>query len=231
MKIKAGSMGETVWGLSRIMIGFLPIVLIVFFFNPMYFFIYLVLGVIVSFFINAKLKTEAAKFNILVFIFKVVSWPVGLLLLDDLYKMKKRSAFGREISKAIDKRIEMDEQIERMSESGTDQDVIPWGIGEFGLEVTNPIPVNGRSGRMSYMEKIRPLNTSDFAWEEELPGSVRAPNIKHPIDKYVILIEGEKFVPIYLSIYHKKTSDKAPKGFKLVDLERRQGTCVRWVDS
>lgn len=232
MRIKEGSLLESVWGFGRVAIGLLPLVFIFLNFSFRHVFSYLFLGAISFLFIRAKLKKIAdTKFSVRALIFMLLVWPVGLLLRNELYRSKKRTAFVDQISKAIDKNIELDNQIEKMCEGGTDQDVIPWGIGEFGLEVTNPIPIKGRSGRMSYMEKIRPLNSSEFAWEEELPSSVRAPNIEHPIDKYVISIEDKNFVPIYMSIYHKKTSDKAPKGFKLVAVKGRRGSCVRWVDS
>jgi hypothetical protein len=40
-------------------------------------------------------------------------------------------------------------------EQGYDADVIPFGVGEFGLEPTNPIPVRGTTGTSIYLGRLR----------------------------------------------------------------------------
>ena len=40
-------------------------------------------------------------------------------------------------------------------EQGYDADVIPFAVGEFGLEPTNPVPVRGIGGSRSYLDKLR----------------------------------------------------------------------------
>jgi hypothetical protein len=40
-------------------------------------------------------------------------------------------------------------------EQGYDADVIPFAIGEFGLEPTNPVPVRGIGGSRAYLDKLR----------------------------------------------------------------------------
>jgi hypothetical protein len=100
------------------------------------------------------------------------------------------------------------------SKSGTAEDVIPCGQGEFGLEVTNPVPVCGISGSFSYLSRLRTENGD--AIEFERIGSTLTPGIEHPIDIYKIMLNNAEIAVIYISPYHKKTSEKASRGFKLV---------------
>lgn len=96
---------------------------------------------------------------------------------------------------------------------GTDQDTISDGYGEFGLEITNPIPVNSVFGSMEYLKKLR---TSDGKIvENRRTGSMGADNIENLIDEYEISVDGQYLTNIYICPYHKKNSERAPKGFKL----------------
>jgi len=120
------------------------------------------------------------------------------------------------------------------------QDENPNGIGEFGLEKTNPIPVNGIDNIDAYMDKIRyeytskktgtntfnkisHVRTSDSDETQigsEMPksaleeDSTNSDNIKGTIDVYNLYsIGGEKLAKIYINGYSLKTSNKMPKGF------------------
>lgn len=97
--------------------------------------------------------------------------------------------------------------------SGTDNDEIPEGYGEFGLEITNPIPTSSIPDSYFYLNRLKTQNGSDITYDRI--GSMSAPNIKHTIDAYRISAKGQEIATIYICPYNKKTSAKAPKGFKI----------------
>ena len=99
---------------------------------------------------------------------------------------------------------------------GTDQDVMPEGTGEFGLEATNPIPTLTTTGSIAYLAKLRTENGAKVLYERIGPAYVT--NIPHIIDAYKITGDG-KATTIYLCAYNKKNSEKAPKGFKVLSAE------------
>ena len=102
---------------------------------------------------------------------------------------------------------------QKLASSKTVDSKIPEGYGEFGLEVTNPIPINTVIAETSYLGKLR---TEDgVKVEYRRYGSAHAPNINHPIDRYEIKANGEYICDIFLCPYYDITSDIAPKGFKL----------------
>ena len=103
--------------------------------------------------------------------------------------------------------------MKELNKDGTDQDVIPEGFGEFGLEVTNPIPVNTIFGNTAYLARLRTPEGVKVRYERK--GSTGAKNIQNPIDIYEIYNGDEMIATLYISPYHNKNSEKAPEGFKL----------------
>jgi len=103
-----------------------------------------------------------------------------------------------------------------MGSQGTDADVIPEGTGEFGLEVTNPIPTSTNFGSISYLGKLRTLDGVKVEYERR--GSYQAANIPSMIDGYKITANGKDVATIFLCPYNKKNSEVAPRGFKLAPL-------------
>jgi hypothetical protein len=116
----------------------------------------------------------------------------------------------------------------------------PNGIGRFGLDKTNPIPVNGLDNLDAYMDKIRYKYVSEKngnttynpivfmrtiendnqmigdpkADDELLASSLNVDNIKGIIDVYNLYSIGNKLlVKIYINSYSLKTSNKIPEGF------------------
>lgn len=108
---------------------------------------------------------------------------------------------------------ELYEAMEKLNEGGTDQDVIPEGFGEFGHEVTNPIPVNTIMGSISYLSKLHTIDGIKVAYKRA--GSISAPNIKKIIDRYEIFANEQKVATLFICPYNKKNSERAPKGFKI----------------
>jgi len=92
-------------------------------------------------------------------------------------------------------------------------DEIPQGLGKFGLESTNPIPIYGIPSNEEYLHKLVLKNGNKIRWRRE--GSITISNISMPIDKYEIFdLEGNTVCFLFLSPYHLKTSQKVPEGFR-----------------
>jgi len=106
--------------------------------------------------------------------------------------------------------------MQTLNEGGTNCDTIPEGFGDFGWEVTNPIPVNTIFGNIAYLARLRTNEGDKIAYERI--GSTCSKNIEKPIDMYEIYASGNKIGVLYISPYHKKKSDCAPKGLKLAVL-------------
>lgn len=102
-----------------------------------------------------------------------------------------------------------------MNVDGCSTDEMPNGIGEFGFDSTNPIPVNTIQGSMLYLGRLRAPDGTRVVSEWE--GSLGVENIAQPIDRYLIRHEdGRELATIYISPYQAKNSSKAPIGFRQV---------------
>lgn len=97
--------------------------------------------------------------------------------------------------------------------NGTEKEEMPEGYGEFGLEATNPIPVNSIPDSYLYLSRLRTQNGSKITYTRI--GSTHAPNIKELIDVYEVSVNGNQIATIFICAYNKNTSSKAPKGFRL----------------
>jgi hypothetical protein len=92
-------------------------------------------------------------------------------------------------------------------------DEIPQGIGKFGLEASNPIPVYGVASNNIYFTRLALKDNSGIRWRRV--GSMKVSNIDKLIDEYEIFnLNGDTICFLYLSPYHWKISDKCPEGFK-----------------
>ena len=87
---------------------------------------------------------------------------------------------------------------------------ISTGIGRFGLDATNPIPVKEFSGLDYYFEKL--CLQKGISWKRY--GSTSAENINGMIDIYVLSSEdGSNLETLYVCIYCNETSTRKPEGF------------------
>lgn len=138
------------------------------------------------------------------------------LLLGGVQRKPKSAWDALNSNPEFKKMKELYEVLQMGNEEGTDQDVIPDGIGEFGYDVTNPIPVNTVFGNTAYLGRLRTFNGIKVRYERR--GSTGTANIKNPIDIYDIFEEEKKIATLYISPYNKKNSTTAPRGFKLMQL-------------
>ncbi|NLG19749.1 MAG: hypothetical protein GX556_20715 [Fibrobacter sp.] len=109
---------------------------------------------------------------------------------------------------------ELYKAMREMNEGVTDQDTIPNEYGEFGYDVTNPIPVNTIFGNRAYLGSLQTMDGVNVTYERI--GYFCSPISEYPIDGYEIFAEGQKIAVLYLDPYNKKNSRKAPKNFKLL---------------
>jgi len=89
------------------------------------------------------------------------------------------------------------------------------GIGEFGLDPTNPIPVFWNGGISRYLNSLHKRKFSlsmprTFQSLEKKQISVR--NLPLPVHEYSLL-DGNKTISMYFYPHHEYTTLKAPKGY------------------
>lgn len=104
---------------------------------------------------------------------------------------------------------------EDTQKNGLDVDELPNGQGEFGLVKTNPIPTSTAFGSDAYLKRLRTLDGRPIKFSRIGSFSVDLfPGTN--IDGYnVESASGEKLPTLWLCMYHKRNSNKAPTGFKL----------------
>ena len=89
------------------------------------------------------------------------------------------------------------------------------GVGEFGTEATNPIPVNGICEIENYIKRLK---CSDGSHVNLLPAkdfySSRVKNLNFPVYQYDI-VNKEQYSSLYFYVYCLRTSEAAPKNFTL----------------
>lgn len=100
------------------------------------------------------------------------------------------------------------------NEDGCTADIIPGSFGEYGLCVTNPIPVNGISANEIYLQRLELENGDSIQWRRL--GSTMTDNIKGCIDIYnITTLAGDDICTLYISPYQNTISGIAPKGFRI----------------
>lgn len=99
-------------------------------------------------------------------------------------------------------------------EQGYDADVLPFGIGEFGLEPTNPIPVRGIGGSRVYLNKLRSVDGQPVTTKRLR--SLKVVDANTLVDEYEAYDRQNRVLcKLYVCPYHQRVSRKAPKGFTL----------------
>ena len=95
--------------------------------------------------------------------------------------------------------------------SPTDEDVIPEGFGRFGLDPTNPVPVDGIGGGYEYLADLKDRKGHSIIYARV--GSMSVENINGLIDEYEIFDSiNHKICNLYLAPYNSKNSKKRPSG-------------------
>ncbi len=117
---------------------------------------------------------------------------------------------------AFQKQKELYEAMENLNAEGIEVDTLEDGYGEFGHDITNPIPTNTPFGSIDYLESLSTIDGTKVEYERI--GSMSSPNIDYPVNKYIISANGEQIATLYITTRNKKNSERAPKGFKLAEI-------------
>jgi hypothetical protein len=91
-------------------------------------------------------------------------------------------------------------------------DEIPNGKGEFGLDVANPVPVDGIPTVKTYLSFLITLDSERIQFKRV--GSWETPQFAGPTDGYDLFDQkGNLLTRIFVNAYAGGSSEKAPKGF------------------
>ncbi|MEA2949730.1 MAG: hypothetical protein QOI40_5060 [Alphaproteobacteria bacterium] len=140
-------------------------------------------------------------------------------LFSKLFSVGKRES-NDEIEKLIrffeDESLQNDRAPKAVREKiigGTSVDEIPGAFGEFGLTLTNPIPVNGAIGEVVYLSSLRHAGKTQILFHRL--GSLSG------IDIYEIVnIDGSAWSILYLDFYHPRKSSRSPKGYSIASRDQ-----------
>jgi len=92
---------------------------------------------------------------------------------------------------------------------GEDCDVVTGATGPFGHAVTNPIPVNGPFGEITYLSRLRLRATGSMVFFHKYK------TIGH-VDVFELVNVSGQFVDyLYLDMYHPRISRLYPEGYTL----------------
>ena len=131
--------------------------------------------------------------------------------LETAKKLKENTETVEDLKKSFSKLY--DKLKPFMRRNASDGDEISSGYGPFGLCKTNPIPTIDIASSNKYLEKLQLKNKTSLTWERM--GSTASEVTSGLVDIYQIKSNGDNFVIIYICPYHRKNSEKAPKGFFL----------------
>lgn len=115
------------------------------------------------------------------------------------------------------------EPIRKVIEAGPAVDQLPGAEGEFGRCVTNPVPVNGPLGELTYLSSL--VGASGAALFGHRLGHIGR------VDVYeTVSTDGKTWDVIFLSYYHPRKSRKAPAGYKIVKAREHSPyiTCINF---
>ncbi len=84
--------------------------------------------------------------------------------------------------------------------------------GRFGLDVTNPIPVNGIGGEIVYLNTLRARSGTGLMFHRL--GSKRIASHPQPVDAFeVVAVDASQWATLYFSMYYPRRSRDVPEGF------------------
>lgn len=139
-------------------------------------------------------------------------WP---FFLPGLLRKRKSAWDVLQENPAFQQQKDLFDAMSTMCEDGCEMDEIPEGYGDFGYDITNPIPTKTVFGSTSYLARLRSHDGAKVIYNRQ--GSLSSPVSSHPIDGYTISHpDGKELAILYLSPYHKRNSEKVPEGFTLL---------------
>lgn len=114
----------------------------------------------------------------------------------------------------IENEIQYIKKTIQTTNENTNEGTMKGAVGRFGIEPTNPIPVNGHIGIREYFKNICLENGKDIVYEKSY--SCMISDINGIVDMYIIYEKekSEKVCELYVCIYNKYTSKLLPEKFK-----------------
>lgn len=106
------------------------------------------------------------------------------------------------------------ENILALMKEGGAMDRVPNGIGEFGRDRRNPIPVNGPLGELVYLSSL--LTSAGAHVVAHRLGSIQHSDAK---EKYmdlfeIVSLDGSKWDLLFFDMYHTRKSNLLPSGYR-----------------
>lgn len=106
-----------------------------------------------------------------------------------------------------------------MYANGGTMDIIPNAYGEFGRTPTNPIPVNGSYGEITYLSRLRVKDTGSIVVFHRLGSFGTNEVCKHPVDGFeLVSLDGKFRDKLFLDMYHLGQSTKLPDGYAKLEV-------------
>src|SRR4030042_2202380 len=100
------------------------------------------------------------------------------------------------------------------SDSNEGCDEIPGAHGPFGMVASNPIPVNGITGEMVYLNRLRSKNGLGFMFHRI--GSLKSSVTASLVDRYeLVAMDASEWHDLYFCPYFPRRSKKVPHGLSL----------------
>jgi hypothetical protein len=96
----------------------------------------------------------------------------------------------------------------------SNKDIPPLGKGRFGLEMTNPILAASIADIYLYLDRLRTESGDKIIYQRE--GKHLVPNFPFGVNEYSIFLNDKQISKVFIYGWSKKTSSKAPEGFKLI---------------
>lgn len=104
-------------------------------------------------------------------------------------------------------------------EQGLDCDEIPNCYGEFGKTPTNPIPVNGGTGELIYLNSLKNINNQPLLYHRLTITPIQG--LEEYVDIYeVVSVDGKLWDILYFHMYHPRNSNKLPSGYQWVKYDK-----------
>jgi hypothetical protein len=92
---------------------------------------------------------------------------------------------------------------------GADCDEIAGGVGEFGRDPRNPIPVNGPLGELLYLSNLRTGESQQIMFH-------RLGSISNVAIYETVSLDGAIWDILFLHHYHPRKSQRSPSGYRIV---------------
>jgi hypothetical protein len=140
----------------------------------------------------------------------ILIWPIFIFRWTRVKGGRKKS--DEDYKKLYQKRLEDSEDVMNLKMEGEIRSqALKCGYGEYGLEITNPIPAKIEKGR-AFSNSLKTSAGKNIKLQHV--ERWMTPVSELPVDEYLIFdLEGNELVTLYFSHFQGYTSKNAPKGF------------------